>query len=205
VSITGFYSGWDLNVPDALGVVTGARAWRVIFGPVGTIVGVYSIIARENPAWTTSWQRMRCTDLEGALMVEAFEEDGRLDGYSSRGTVVQRSAVTKSIHKHGLPAEDCSCGFYACATPQALERSGFGFRNCVWGLVDLAGRIIVGSKGYRAEKAKIRALVFMPQDCAGTSLDRRTQIQVARSLGVPFYSTWPVHLLTDPEELIPDE
>ena len=58
------------------------------------------------------------------------------------------------LKKHHVASVDCSCGFYAYFSPGADQLSGD-----VEGIIEGYGRVTVGSKGFRAERAKIVALV----------------------------------------------
>ncbi|CAJ59428.1 MULTISPECIES: hypothetical protein [Frankia] len=56
---------------------------------------------------------------------------------------------------HRVPDEHCLCGLYAWRTPEILaaaRRPRWTALPCVVGVVRLGGRIIIGERGYRAER-----------------------------------------------------
>lgn len=63
------------------------------------------------------------------------------------------------IEEHSAPVQDCTCGFYAwnvhSVSTVIRENLIYGYAP---GIVALTGRILVGERGYRAEKARIVAL-----------------------------------------------
>lgn len=66
--------------------------------------------------------------------------------------------------QHQLIGLDCSCGFYAYFTgidPYSSAGSVmFGASSRVTGIIEGYGRTVVGTKGFRAEKARLVAIVF---------------------------------------------
>lgn len=57
-------------------------------------------------------------------------------------------------HGHEVPGEDCSCGIYAARDREHLFQMGYNSRAAVQGTVALAGKVIPGSQGWRAERAR---------------------------------------------------
>jgi hypothetical protein len=54
-----------------------------------------------------------------------------------------------------IPGENCSCGIYAASTKEHLSELGYGLMGgTIIGEVGLAGKVVVGTQGYRAEKAR---------------------------------------------------
>lgn len=62
----------------------------------------------------------------------------------------------------GQAFADCHCGFYAYNDPAWCE-VGQG-SNIVTGVVEAYGRVVIGSKGFRAEKVRVRALALPQAD-----------------------------------------
>lgn len=59
---------------------------------------------------------------------------------------------------HRPPVERCECGIYAWNALRPITESIFLSSLCAVGVVSLSGRILVGEKGYRAERAEVLAL-----------------------------------------------
>lgn len=58
-----------------------------------------------------------------------------------------------------IPGEHCSCGIYAARDRRHLHRIGYmGEHAQVFGEVGLAGKVIPGTLGWRAARARIRRL-----------------------------------------------
>jgi hypothetical protein len=82
---------------------------------------------------------------------------------------------------HTVPGEHCACGFYAmkalsCAQQLTMELR-FG-PDLTLGRVELAGKVIEHTLGYRAARARIAALIPIRGN-------ERTVKRLAQSLGLP--------------------
>lgn len=82
-------------------------------------------------------------------------------------------------------AKDCACGFYAYHAQQgygyaAGPAGGWGQR--VEGIVEAYGKIILGSQGYRAQKARVVA-VYLPPPSSGDmeAMKRKAELQVMKA------------------------
>jgi hypothetical protein len=94
-----------------------------------------------------------------AIRTFRLRADGALlpltdDDAWSDGTNTARCRVAGSGHP--APEPDCSCGLYAYATPQLAAREPQA--RLVLAVVSCWGRIIAGTKGLRAEFARIEAV-----------------------------------------------
>ncbi len=69
-----------------------------------------------------------------------------------------------------VPHEKCSCGIYACHSPDDfLTTSGYVCDDsCILGVIEAKGKIRVGNIGFRAQQANIVALSLGPFDSIGT-------------------------------------
>lgn len=54
---------------------------------------------------------------------------------------------------HSVPRQGCGCGVWAYYDPEEMGNQGF-----IFGAIEVTGRVLLGEKGVRAEKAKILAL-----------------------------------------------
>lgn len=65
-----------------------------------------------------------------------------------------------------IPGDDCSCGIYAAKHRRHLVRLGYNRRGSsprVIGDVALAGKVVPGEKGWRAERARVVRL-YVPYE-----------------------------------------
>lgn len=68
-------------------------------------------------------------------------------------------------HKHPdqkAPVFECSCGIYCYKNARSWKRGDWKSMD-VWGIVELEGRVMQHSRGYKAEKAKIVAVCMNPK------------------------------------------
>jgi hypothetical protein len=84
-----------------------------------------------------------------------------------------RCSSDLATHERGVPARDCSCGFYAMlqaptngvdvpgSWPLNPSLSG-GPMSLVFGTVRGSGRVLLGEHGWRAERADVDALYIPP-------------------------------------------
>lgn len=56
--------------------------------------------------------------------------------------------------EHQAPQLNCTCGFYACYSPATTQ---WGQAIPFMGVVELSGRMVLGTRGVRAERARIVA------------------------------------------------
>jgi len=128
-------------VPDRFGEVVGWRAWRVLGGEKLPILA--SVTHSE-----TVWHPDRWTH---AVCGSPLKVKDHLCHRRNKGVQV--------------PGESCSCGMYAAKSREQLVRLGYNHDAGHWpvliGEVGLAGKVIPGSQGWRAEKGRIVRL-FVP-------------------------------------------
>jgi hypothetical protein len=80
---------------------------------------------------------------------------------------------------HTVPGESCACGFYAMKDLSRMLL--FSAPGIVLGRVELAGKVIEYTAGFRAERARITELI-------STEADRRSVAELALLLGLPMAS-----------------
>jgi hypothetical protein len=122
----------SFGVPDAVEPVVGWRYWRV---------GSHGHLTSIGPG-KQEWMPGR------AFAAHCRHE--RLDPDDERWRLVDGSWW----RPHKSPDESCPCGIYAARDLRSLRsRVLFGMRFCVVGEVSLWGKVIPGSRGFRAEFA----------------------------------------------------
>lgn len=129
-----------------LGSVRGRRSFGVL--PDGRLTGVFF-----PQVWQPGENRASCFH-EGGVVVR--EPDGRLAvrGYSARNIGPA----------HGL--QGCTCGFYAYYRGDPYARA-----RRVSGVIEGYGRVVLGTKGFRAQKARVVALLLPELEAAPSSAD----------------------------------
>ena len=81
--------------------------------------------------------------------------------------------------KHDAPKQGCTCGIYALSAEDGYEYYSYeGAMFPVWGEVSLWGRVIRGTKGYRAQHAYPKALYLAHKDW-------RFKTRLEEAYGVP--------------------
>jgi hypothetical protein len=63
-----------------------------------------------------------------------------------------------TMRHEDVPRWGCSCGFYAAYKTVPYEYIG----NPIWGSIKATGRILVGTRGFRAQKVEVEALCVNP-------------------------------------------
>lgn len=128
------------RAPDMLGEVIAWRAWRVIGTPKLPMLSSVSVRACiwHPDRWTLAECRVRGLQL------------GRCPNPAGDGRI---------------PSESCTCGLYAARDREQLVHLGYnrgGSSDVVFiGQVGMTGKVIPGTQGWRAEKARIVRL-FVP-------------------------------------------
>ena len=183
------YSGFDL----AIGEVYGLRLWRVdSFG---------RLRARNWPEagpWKPGVNEARCL----AVTPAPSSVDGVIDptgqGRKAVNVTVDRYSFSGAIEyvvtwddgtvgtygelkftegkdgRHAAPSEDCHCGFYAYTDVEHDEIDSYNENdNFVLGVIKGTGRTLIGTRGFRCEKAEIVALRDPTRGGKKTGLWRR--------------------------------
>lgn len=162
---TGEFDGWGY----APGYVTGARSWKVASD--GTLTGVF----HERP-WEQGINIADCRQVIGHIIpgvgvsesiepVWEYHEGGihRCVGWSWEidGVYGVHQNFPEKLYKSALDADHdaskCKHGFYG----YQVGTLDWGNALNVSGIVHASGRVAIGERGFRAEKAKIAAL-FQP-------------------------------------------
>lgn len=118
------------------GTIIGYRAFGVrAYAPRPPTVQylLHPIGRTEMPSWTPGWNQARC----------AMDID------------------TMVSHDH-VPSRLCGCGFWAFYGPQKLPRGGFSIWAYIGAVIEGAGRVYLHTEGFRAERARVKAL-FTPK------------------------------------------
>lgn len=101
-----------------------------------------------------------------------------------------RGQGAEAIPEHGkIPAKDCSCGIYATTEIKVINSylgnetyMGVVIRGPVLGIVEMGGRVIPATQGYRARFARVAAILAIPSEF---SLTRAHLEQIAELYQVP--------------------
>lgn len=106
-----------------------------------------------------------------------------------------RSDLNKdeSSATHASPDISCTCGVYAHYLPlESYEKQ----RNSIFGVVECSGKLLMGTKGFRAEKAKVVALAgYGPCNQWFENTDKtrgvypEDVVDFCTSIGVPYFPT----------------
>jgi len=82
-----------------------------------------------------------------------------------------RGAGAEAIPEHGkIPAKECSCGIYATTELKVIngylgneQYMGVAIRGPVLGIVEMGGKVIPATQGYRARFARIAAILAIDE------------------------------------------
>jgi hypothetical protein len=84
------------------------------------------------------------------------------EGEWKKGDLMIAECTQRKKHENGVPDPDCTCGIYAMTD---LEVVNSYLRNeaPVLGIVELGGRTIPATQGYRAEAVRVAALLLIDE------------------------------------------
>jgi hypothetical protein len=154
-------------VPDGIEPLVGYRAWLAVIERHGTTLYSLGGPGSFGGCWdlaVSGWATSACrVDRSRLLRVNRDRASSRASTNEAWGP------------PHRAPQEGCSCGFYA--TKDLAPVTFFVHPEIVVGRVDLAGKVIEHDYGYRAQHARIAALIPVP----GTE---RSALKVANRLGI---------------------
>jgi hypothetical protein len=95
-------------------------------------------------------------------------------------------------HPHEqIPAQGCACGLFAYHSLDMAEYYGRMFGGAVLGAVSCSGGVSVYRHGFRAQRARVLALLVPPWGLSGDTgrIIRERAAQVARAHGVPLFGS----------------
>lgn len=150
--------------PFAAGSLIGIRSWRVdTYGRLQA--------SQVNVVWTPGEMVARCMREQytyGGSLASSLSQQlmsmSKVYGYSSSAfpdpTTHVSIASTPPPEPHRVGSLSCTCGFYAYFDngPNTYHAP-----SNVQGLVEGYGVTTVGTRGFRAEKARIKALIVKPK------------------------------------------
>jgi hypothetical protein len=172
------------RVPDAIEPLIGYRAWYFAVDRHG---GSLLPIGTPDPSGWSIWDGAQKGWVSATCRRRADFGQAPLDALGrclcrQQFALGLRSMLCPDCDDPHLPPGDyCSCGFYAMKTLISVEEpSG---PHVILGRVELAGKVIECSTGFRAERARIVDLTPV----VGTE---REAMRLANSLGLPL--TGPV-------------
>jgi hypothetical protein len=84
------------------------------------------------------------------------------EGEWSTGEPMFARCLKGRDHESGVPDPECTCGLYATTDLELVNRY-LDHEAPVLGIVELGGRTIPATKGYRAEAAKVVALLLIDE------------------------------------------
>ena len=139
-----------VTIPDGIEPIVAYRAWSCRVD--GIEPTLHSLSGDGGGVWNDAsdhWVRASCA------MFHSMAEAAR-QAFHKLGLPDPRLAESDA---HAAPAEGCTCGFYALkSATDVFEMFGVGDRILI-GRVKLAGKVIEHEFGYRAERARIDALI----------------------------------------------
>jgi hypothetical protein len=175
------------RVPDAINPLTGYRAWR--FDRRGGLFPISRSGVVAKTAWDGAdrrWVSATCRLHDPSVHPDSVSRMME-NVYRKLGLMLDQPfefELTPHPIAHAVPEGWCSCGFYAMKELRSVtEPDG---PDVILGRVELAGKVIECTQGYRAERARVAELIPV----AG---QERAALRLARRLGVPltFYPQWP--------------
>lgn len=199
------FSGLPFDL--ALGEVYGLRVWRVdVYGrlrarhvaaePWRPGVNVAKCHAdpsmRASTYYTYRGQRIASTETKYTNHGAGVEYVFTLEDGSQVSTTDVPETQIEPGPTHDAPDESCRCGFYAYTELDHIELDYNPHERMVIGVVKGTGRTLLGSQGFRSEKAEIVALVNPAgtgEGAAGSN-GKRLAAQIAKVYpDIPMFGT----------------
>jgi hypothetical protein len=140
--------GWvgsaEFVIPDSIEPIIGWRSWVVRRFQVGDEPGDPVLTSVLSPVW---WPKHEAIT---ARHVREYDDP-----------IAQKRAQLGIAHPGGVPSEQCHCGVYAWKKRQSLVEDGQWAPGIsrVSGRVRMWGHVIVHARGYRAQFARVDAII----------------------------------------------
>jgi hypothetical protein len=151
------------DAPLYLGESLGYRAWHLDGD------GLRSL--NQEQTWEPGENRAHCLRDEG------------------RHGVLRRRAIRHDDEE--VPAEGCDCGLFAYHSLDMAEYYGRMFGGSVLGAVSGSSRVSVYRHGFRAQRARVLALLLPPWGLTGDAAERQREGagEAASAFGVPLFDS----------------
>lgn len=111
----------------------------------------------------------------------------------------QRMVFENNFKEHKSPEISCYCGIYAHYLPLESYTRNY---SSVFGVIEASGKILMGTKGYRAEKAKILALAGFGYHNEWFEVSYPEESKYARDGLLEFCDSIGVYYFNDVQEMI---
>lgn len=151
-------------------------------------------------------------------MYKANDEDGdqyllksaTVDVAWSPGTNIAdcRDSYRTQHFRHSAPQIDCTCGFYAVYEPHHIPH----YNGCeIYAVIEASGKIVLGTRGFRAQKARIVAATLVPLQVSryGGSYTHEILNGIARTYNISTFTSYDDMIAAYPpedvSELVPKE
>lgn len=153
-----------ITVPDVPQTALAFRTWRLSEG--GRLLSINAPSLTGKAGGTATRQR------KVAWIHRAMADEGQ-DGWPIGGPLVAHCGVSGSAAEanpdHGkIPAKQCSCGIYATTSMKVVNQylgnenvQGVYVRGPVLGIVEMGGRVIPATQGFRAAYARIAGILLI--------------------------------------------
>lgn len=135
------YHGKEVAMVPA--TLRGYRCWLI--GATGHGAYVCHCGCTDYKSWPDTWDHLYACNFND----HAWDTGVNV---AKCKTVGRNILVEQQRGLHPSPVNGCTCGIYATHTPTWM------YTNGVRGVIEASGRILLGTKGFRAEKAQIVAL-----------------------------------------------
>jgi hypothetical protein len=145
---------------DVVATVLGLRVWRY-----DRSMGVLCSVNAGQPARHVTWIAKAMASPNGE--------------WSPGGLMLAR--CSRSVHEDGVPDPHCSCGLYA-TTDLSIVNDYLSPAAPVLGIVELGGRTIPATQGYRAQAARVAGVLLVDEQF---TLPHATLVKVAERYKVP--------------------
>jgi hypothetical protein len=158
----------DLNIPDVPQTALAFRTWRL--SESGRLLSINAPSLTGKAGGNPNVPQRRVTWIHRALA----DPEGQ-DGWPIGGPLVAHCGVggdaAEKNPDHGkIPSQTCSCGIYATTELKIIDHylgnelvQGLYIRGPVLGVVELGGRVIPATQGFRAAYARVAAILLIDE------------------------------------------
>lgn len=150
------FSGLDFCT--AIGEVYGFRTWKV-----DTYGRLRALHVDQSRPWRPGVNEAVCHRSHyangGYVYGQLMRSYSFVFDPSSSSVVAEPAKPEPKPEQHAIPDEKCQCGFYAYTDLRHEETADYHGEGFITGIVQGTGRTLIGTKGFRCEKAEIVALL----------------------------------------------
>jgi hypothetical protein len=202
----------EIVIPDVPQTALAFRTWRL--SDTGRLLSINAPSLTGSAGGSANQRQRKVPWIHRALADEEGQHGWPIGGPLVAACGVGGAGAEKNPDHGKIPSKGCSCGIYATTELKIINNylgneivQGLALRGPVLGVVELGGRVIPATQGYRAAFARVAAILLIDEVFSLGSAQLRHIAETYRVPAIVPHSIIPEDYRDDltPESTLADE